>query len=701
LIPYAQWLVWIIPIVSSLFVPIITRLNKKARDYFAVLTSMATLITAFSITLDLFFSTTKSIEYDIPWIPSIGITAGVLIDPLSALFVNMIAFFGFVIILYSLGYMAGEEGLTRYYFFMLLFIGSMIGLVVADNFLQIFVFWEMVGLCSYSLISFWYKRPEAVRAGIKVFLTTRIGDVCLLAGIGVIYASLGSFSFSYTVAHIGDLPLPTLGAIAFLMLGAAIAKSAQLPLHTWLYSAMEAPTSVSALLHSATMVKAGIYLVARLFILFGPLLAAIPMWLPSVAWIGVLTAFVGATLALHTPDIKGVLAYSTISQLGFMVAALGTASSSSSLGWFASLFHMVSHAFFEGLGFLIAGGIIHAVGTRDMRLMGGLRKEMLITFGFGIIVLLTCVGMPPFAGFFSKELIISSILFTGNIWLVLLIYASTAFTFAYNLRFVILVFFRRKARYLDDYHVHEPPKIMLFSSAILAVLCFVWGFLGPLFSNFMRVDVEIDWLGAVFSLETIIIMFIFFLGGIPVYLFYFRKTINEKISRLLSPLATVLKHGYFFDHIYEKIIAKSIIETSKTVLKHRYFFDDFYEKIIAKAALETSKTVFEHRYFFDDFYEKIIAKAILEASNGILWVEVTVLERFPQLIVNGVIGIAYAIHKYFAIFADELLNIIVHRTFKSASKIQIAHSGSLQRYITAALIGFILILILIILTIPR
>jgi len=675
-IPYAQWLVWIIPIVSSMFIPIVARFNKKARDYFAALVSAVTAVTAFSIAVDVYFSTAKSIEYSIPWIPSIGISAGVLIDPLSTLFVNMIAFFGFVIALYSLGYMAGEEGLTRYYFFMLLFIGSMIGLVVSDNFLQIFVFWEMVGLCSYSLISFWYKRPEAVRAGIKVFLTTRIGDVCLLAAIGVIYASLGSFSFAYTIAHAGSLPLPTLTAIAFLILGAAVAKSAQLPLHTWLYSAMEAPTSVSALLHSATMVKAGIYLVARLITLFGPLLVSIPMWLSSVAWIGVLTAFVGATLALYTADIKGVLAYSTISQLGFMMAALGTASSQSSLGWFASLFHMGSHAFFEGLGFLIAGGIIHAVGTRDMRLMGGLRKEMPITFSLGIIVLLTCVGMPPFAGFFSKGLVISSLSSTGNIWLVLLIYVSTAFTFAYNLRFVILVFLRKKAEYLTDHHVHEPPKIMLFSSGILAGFCFAWGFLGPLASNFMQITAEIDWLGAVFSLETVIIMFVFLLGGVPTYLFYYKKTFTEKISRLSSPLAAVLKQGYFFDDVYEKITARSFLEVSKGLRRVEVTVFEKLPSLFADEVLGVARSVQKHA-------------------------ETAIFGRLPQLVANGVIGLAHAIYKYFDVLVDEVLNITVHKTLRTASKIQKTHSDSLQRYIAAALIGFILILILIILTILR
>ena len=195
MLPYTPWLVWIIPILSSLLVPLIERFSGKARNYYAVMVSLVTTIFALSMIPDIYFGTLSSPESTVAWIPSLGISAGVRVDPLSVFFACLIAFFSFIVILYSLGYMAGEEGLSRYYFFMLLFIGSMIGLVMSDNFLQMFIFWEIVGLCSYSLVSFWYKRPEAVRAGVKVFLITRIGDVCLLGAIALLYASLGSFSF--------------------------------------------------------------------------------------------------------------------------------------------------------------------------------------------------------------------------------------------------------------------------------------------------------------------------------------------------------------------------------------------------------------------------------------------------------------------------------------------------------------------------
>jgi NADH-quinone oxidoreductase subunit L len=595
---------------------------------------------------DIYFGTLSSPESTVAWIPSLGISAGVRVDPLSVFFACLIAFFSFIVILYSLGYMAGEESLGRYYFFMLLFIGSMIGLVMSDNFLQMFIFWEIVGLCSYSLVSFWYKRPEAVRAGVKVFLITRIGDVCLLAAIALLYASLGSFSFSYTIAHIGTVPMPILTAVAFLMLGGAIAKSAQLPLHTWLYSAMEAPTSVSALLHGATMVKAGVYLIARLFTLLGPLISLIPLWLSSLAWIGAITALVGATLALYTPDIKGVPAYSTISQIGFMMAALGAASSPASQGWFAGLFHLISHAFFQGLGFLAIGGIVHTLGTRDMRQMGGLRKAMPITFALCLVVLFARTGVPPFASFFSKGLIISSLWSTGDLLLVITIYAAAAVTFAYTLRFIILTFLRKPSEYVKQSSIHEPPKIMLFSSGILAVLCFVWGFLGNSIAKFMQADVQIG-LGEVFSSSTLIFLLVLLMGGIPVYIFYYRKSkLMETVIRKLVPLNTVLAHDYFFD----------------------------------------------------DFYEKVVVAGVTKVAKGLGHVEDTVLTRLPYFVANGVTSLARSTQKYFDVLIDRMLYVAANKTLAHSSKAGKTHDESLQRYIVAALLGFLILLIIVILT---
>lgn len=577
---FSAWAVWIIPLIASLFVPVIGKYSEKARNYYVI--AIMGVVAALAATLipGIWNGNGAASYYTIDWIPGVsgtGISAGVWVDPLSVLFTCLVAFFGVIIAVYSQGYMKGEEGLTRYYYLLLLFIGSMIGLVISDNVLQLFIFWEMVGLCSYALISFWYKKPESIHSGVKVFLMTRIGDICLLAAIGILFYMFGTFSFHGIITGIenGGFDTSLLVTAAFLVLGGAVAKSAQFPLFTWLYSAMEAPTSVSALLHAATMVKAGIYLLSRFILIFsvsGVLMDALAVnWFPTIAWIGVITAFIGGTLGLMTTDIKGVLAYSTVSQLGFMMAGLGTAvAGAASIGWFASLFHMVSHAFFEGLGFLIAGGIIHALGTRDMRLMGGLRKTMPISFALMFIMIYTTSGLPPFAAFFSKGLILTSvgeIATTAGLIQTILLYATTAFTFAYCVRMFSLVFMNKQSPYQTDVHVHESPKIMLIPAAILAGLCIVWGIAEPLVTSFMHVEIEVSLAEAFTSLEFPIFMSLL----IPVFIlayFSYYKGFNgiRNVAAGKNPLTTTLNHKYFFDDLYYGI-AKGLTKISDGLTK--------------------------------------------------------------------------------------------------------------------------------------
>jgi len=637
-------------------VPLFAKYSAKARNYFVVAVSVVTAGLALSLVPGVFFGSGQATGTSVAWIA--GINAGVFIDPLSVLFTALVAFFGLIIVIYSLGYMSGEEGLTRYYFLMLLFIGSMIGLVISDNLLQMFIFWEMVGLCSYTLISFWYKRPESVRSGVKVFIMTRIGDICLLAAIGILYMTFGTFSFHGIISAIqsaaaaGTLNTGLMVTVAFLVLGGAIAKSAQLPLFTWLYSAMEAPTSVSALLHAATMVKAGIYLIARFILIAAaaaPLMIALqPLWLPTVAWVGVLTALVGATLAFTTTDIKGVLAYSTVSQLGFMMAALGSAlTGPSSVGWFASLFHMVSHAFFEGLGFLLAGGIIHALGTRDMRLMGGLRKAMPVTFILAVIMVITTSGLPPFAAFFSKGLVITSVTDAGNLAQTILLYLTTAITFAYCLRFLTLVFMGKESEHLVKQHPHEAPKVMLYPAAVLAGLCIVWGVAEPLVASFMHVDIGVTLLGSFVSLETPIFLALLLPTGLIIYLTYYKNNQTMRnIAASKNPISALLSHGYFFD----------------------------------------------------DFYGAV-AKGVARFSGGLRRFEDSLFSRFPQLIASSVTHTANLVQKYLDVLADQLLNILIIRTLRGASQMKKVPSSSLQHYIAAAVLGFVLIVVLIILTV--
>ncbi|HSV49523.1 MAG TPA: proton-conducting transporter membrane subunit [Candidatus Acidoferrales bacterium] len=561
---YSAWFVWAIPLLSSLFVPLIGRYSQKIRNYYAVAIAALTAALALSLVPSIWSGYGDALTYTISWLPS-GITAGVYIDPLSVLFTCLVSFFGLIIIIYSLGYMKSEQGLSRYYFLFLLFIGSMIGLVLSDNLLQMFIFWEMVGLCSYALISFWYKKPESIHSGVKVFIMTRIGDVCLLAAIGLLFFMFGTFSFHGIVTGIaasaaaGTLEVGLLVTAAFLVLGAAVAKSAQFPLFTWLYSAMEAPTSVSALLHAATMVKAGVYLLSRFILIFSvaPILmtALQANWFPTIAWIGVITAFIGATLGLVTTDIKGVLAYSTVSQIGFMMAGLGTAvAGAASVGWFASLFHTVSHGFFEGLGFLLAGGIIHAMGTRDMRLMGGLRKAMPVTFVLALIMVLTASGLPPFAAFFSKGLILESVAEIGStaglIQLVLL-YATAAITFAYCIRMFSLVFMGKLPQRIEKSPIHETYKIMLLPAAVLAVFCIVWGLSEPIVAAFMHVDLEISLAEAFTTLEFPLFMGLLLPIFILAYWSYYRGFMGiRNVAAGKNPLAKLLSHSFFIDDFY-------------------------------------------------------------------------------------------------------------------------------------------------------
>jgi NADH-quinone oxidoreductase subunit L len=669
----SPWLVWILPLASSVFVPLIARGSVKARNAFVIAIAAVTAFLAFTL-IPVVSSSVPKLTF--PWIS--GIDAGVYIDPLSVLFTCLVGFFGLIIAVYSIGYMKHEENLTRYYFYFLLFIGSMIGLVLSDNFLQMFIFWEMVGMCSYALISFWNNRPESVKSGNKVFLMTRIGDIMLLAAIGIIFATLGTFSFHDTITAIaaGQMPEATLVTVAFLVLGGAMAKSAQLPLFTWLYSAMEAPTSVSALLHAATMVKAGIYLIARFILIAAPMLYALQgSWLPAVAWVGVLTAFVGATLALTTTDIKGVLAYSTVSQLGFMMAALGSSGLdvANSVGWFSSLFHTMSHAFFEGLGFLLAGGIIHALGTRDMRLMGGLRRAMPVTFVLALIMVVTTAGLPPFAAYFSKGLVLESLMETGTLIQVILLFATTAITFAYSFRFLKMVFLGKESEHLEKLHPHEAPKVMLAPAVALAVACIVWGFLGPWLGSFMGITAEVSLLGAFTSLEAGIFALMLIPVALLVYATYWKNiSFMKAVRSAKNPIVKLLSHGYFVD----------------------------------------------------EFYEKVVAKAMMAFSNGVKFFELVVLEISPVVFANSVMRFAGGMRKYFDVAtdqllitaagrtvegaskvksidnaADRLLDLISRRTIRTTEKARKQNKNTFQHYLAAAILGFILIVVLIVVTI--
>lgn len=375
---------------------------------------------------------------------------------------------GSLAVLFSVDYMRGEAQLGRYYFMVLFFIGAMAGLVLSGNLLFTFFFWEITAFCSYGLISFYNDDPKAVAGGIKALIITQVGGVGLLAGTLIAYANLGSFQISDVLANAGAIPAAALSFMAFSFLIAAAAKSAQFPFHTWLPDAMEAPTPISALIHAATMVNAGIYLLAR----FYPAFASVPGWSTAVILVGVTSALMTAFMALTATDLKRALAYSTVSQLGYMVYAIGAG------GVLASQFHLLSHSVFKALLFLTAGSVIHAIGTRDMRNMGGLSTKMPFARNVFIIGALALMGLPIFNGFWSKELILEIGLEHSPRWAYILMLIGAGLTAFYTFRMVWLVFFGSQR---EELHVHETGLAMKISLALLSLgTLTTWLFFGGL-----------------------------------------------------------------------------------------------------------------------------------------------------------------------------------------------------------------------------
>ncbi|MGH2402946.1 MAG: NADH-quinone oxidoreductase subunit L, partial [bacterium] len=399
------------------------------------------------------------------------VDASLLIDALSVTMALVVSGVGFLIHIYSIGYMAGDPGVSRYFSYLNLFMFAMLLLVLAGNLLVLFVGWELVGVCSYLLIGYWYTRPQAATAGRKAFVVNRIGDAAFLLGLFLLFTSLGTLDIAKIRDGVGQLTTGTRTAAALLLFAGATGKSAQLPLHVWLPDAMEGPTPVSALIHAATMVTAGVFLIARLDRLF----LSAPAALFIVAIVGALTAFYAATVALRQFDLKRVLAYSTISQLGYMFVAMGA------LAPVAGIFHLVTHAFFKALLFLAAGSVMHAMhDVIDMRRLGGLARPLRWTFGGFVIGALAIAGIPPFAGFFSKDLILEHAfvlgLQTGN-YIPYALGLLTAFvTAVYMTRASILTFLGTPGA--SDAHPHESPPIMLLPMAVLAALSLAGGVLG-------------------------------------------------------------------------------------------------------------------------------------------------------------------------------------------------------------------------------
>ncbi|MFZ0647883.1 MAG: NADH-quinone oxidoreductase subunit L [Nitrososphaeraceae archaeon] len=569
------WLVWMLPFIGAAAIAGIARYGHKIRDYFAVSFSLGSAI--FATTLLPLGLSGGEIHSQIPWISTLGLEAGVLADPLSIIMTNLVAWVSFLIFAYSIGYMHGDRDLTRFWFFMLFFIGSMQLIVLSDNLLMVFFGWEGVGLASYALIGFWYhdrkkdyvgregERAAGIslwasptHAGMKAFLMTRAGDTMMLAGMFLIFAYAGTFGFRELIENQEwanqmaqqNLLVPA----AVLLFGGAVGKSAQFPLEEWLLEAMTGPTSVSALIHAATMVKAGVFLVARIGPLFFALAAfGMTQFFEVVAWTGAITAFLLATQAIVNPEIKKVLAYSTGSQIGYMMMGLGIAGLSTQFveGYTAGFYQLMSHAVFKASLFMGAGALLHTVGSRYLTDMGGMRRYMKKTYIFMLLAGLSLAGAPLItSGFWSKDAIFASLLDSGYSYswylfsVAVIVAVMTAF---YTFRMLGMAFFGRESKHLEEIqnkgnHLHEVGKSMWIPFGILAVATIVIGSVGFIFEEQLQ-NILGEYLNTSFDISeepedvgfelnvTAVIASVgaFAVGGILGYLFYIARIVDPKV----------------------------------------------------------------------------------------------------------------------------------------------------------------------------
>ena len=498
--------------------------------------------------------------YNFRWLPftqNLSIDMGILLDPISVMMLIVISTVSLMVHIYSFGYMKGERGFQRYYAFLSLFTMSMLGLVVATNIFQMYLFWELVGVSSYLLIGFYYTKPAAIAASKKAFIVTRFADLGFLIGILIYGYYAGTYTFTPDEMTLmkGSAMIPL--ALGLMFIGGA-GKSAMFPLHIWLPDAMEGPTPDSALIHAATMVVAGVYLVARMFPLF---IGFAPDVLHIVAYVGAFTAFYAASVACVQSDIKRVLAFSTISQIGFMMVALGVCTSSDphegGLGYMAGMFHLFTHAMFKALLFLGAGSIIHAVHSNEMSAMGGLRKYMPITHWTFLIACLAIAGIPPFSGFFSKDEILTACFqFSPAMgWIMTIIAAMTAF---YMFRLYCGIFWGKENKELHAAHTpHESPLAMTFPLMFLAAVTVVAGFIPFghfVSSNGHTYDIHLD---TQVMLTSIVIAVIAIALAVSIYA-RSKQPVADALASRFRGLWTAAYHRFYIDEIYQFITHKII-----------------------------------------------------------------------------------------------------------------------------------------------
>jgi NADH-quinone oxidoreductase subunit L len=582
------WLIFLLPVASFAVIALGVRPFVKTGSKIAGYITIAAIAGSLALSLWTLFTVMgqPQHELDIPeisWLTvgNLHFSVGILMDSLTAVMLVVVTTVSLMVQIYSQGYMKGDPGYHRYYAWMSLFTASMLGLILADSLLLMFAFWELVGLCSYLLIGFWFHRPAAANAAKKAFIVTRLGDFGFLAAILLIFSQTGTFNTAqlHEMAIAGTLGGGVLTWAAIGIFSGAAGKSAQFPLHVWLPDAMEGPTPVSALIHAATMVAAGVFLVARTF----PLFVSSPQALTVVAYVGAFTAIFAATMGLVMHDIKRVVAYSTISQLGYMMLGLGAAGlvlrhegapaleiakAATAIG----IFHLFNHAFFKALLFLGSGSVNHSTGTFDMRLMGGLRKAMPWTFGTFLVGGLSLAGIWPLSGFWSKDEILAKALEASPLLFALVI--ITVFMTAFYIFRVIFLTFTGdyKGGAPDEHghahtHLHESPPVMVFPMLVLALLAIfsgLWNVGGGFNAFFGEGDVQgfFSGLFGIFSHSALpaIALLVALLGVFLAYAIYGARWLSaESIGRTFRPLHTIFYRKYFLDELYQNVIVKTLL----------------------------------------------------------------------------------------------------------------------------------------------
>jgi NADH-quinone oxidoreductase subunit L len=543
---------------------VIVAFTKKAKMTSA-LVSIGAVAAAFLASCYILYCQITSPEassFNIPWmyIANIELNMGVMVNQLTSIMLFVVTFVSLLVQIYSIGYMHGDEGFSKFFAFISLFTFSMLGIVISNNLMQIYIFWELVGLSSYLLIGFWYFKPEASDAAKKAFVVNRVGDFGFLLGILIVSFRAGTFDFIKVVDFIrtGAIDPGSLTVIALLLFCGAVGKSAQFPLHVWLPDAMEGPTPVSALIHAATMVAAGVFMVARLYGIF----SLSPAAMNVIAYTGAFTAIFAASIALVQDDIKRILAYSTLSQLGYMILALGAG------GYTSGMFHLTTHAFFKALLFLGAGSVIHSVNTNDIWSMGGLHKKMPITSITMLIATLAISGIWPLAGFWSKDEILVTLYGSGHMVLYYTAVVTAFMTAFYMFRLYIVTFMGPESGHAA--HVHESPPAMTVPLMILALFSIFAGLVGVPGQEFnisrfiyfgemekpAAMNMTIAYVSSAVSLSGIALSFV---------IYFFKLVKAGDLKKNAGPLYTLLKNKYYIDEIYLFFIRNIFFVITETI----------------------------------------------------------------------------------------------------------------------------------------